>query len=69
MPISSERINPLWANLRDSPSARRELGRSQRASVPLEARAEVVEDQRADPLPILAQQDGSRLAELVPLRY
>ncbi len=69
MPISSETINPLWAHLRDSPRTRRELGRSQRASVPLEAHAEVVEAPRADPLSILARQDKSRLAELIPLRY
>jgi uncharacterized protein (DUF2252 family) len=38
--------------------------------VPLEAHAEVVADaKRTDPLAILAQQDKSRLPELIPLRY
>jgi len=46
------------------------LGRSQRDTVPLEAHAELVADaERADPLAILAQQDSSRLPELIPLRY
>jgi len=62
--------NPTLEHLRASPRARYDAGRSQRDSVPLEAHAEVVADgERADPLAILAQQDKSRLPELIPLRY
>ncbi|NNJ98001.1 MAG: DUF2252 domain-containing protein [Gammaproteobacteria bacterium] len=60
----------MWVHLRASPSARYEAGRAQRDTVPLEVHAEVAADTgRPDPLPILAQQDNSRLAELIPLRY
>ncbi len=53
-----------------SPSDRYEAGRSQRDTLPLDAHAELVADaERADPLAVLAQQDGSRLPEYVPLRY
>ncbi len=70
MPTSLESINPIWAQLRASPSTRYEAGKSQRDAVPLEAHAEVPRDaQRADPLAILARQDKSRLSELIPLRY
>ncbi len=70
MPISLESINPKWAELRASPTARYDEGRSQRDAVPLEAHAEAPEGaRRADPLPILAQQDKSRHPELIPLRY
>jgi hypothetical protein len=70
MPNNLDGMNPTLAHLRASPRARYDAGRSQRDSVPLDAHAEVVADtDRADPLPILAQQDKSRLPELVPLRY
>ena len=63
-------INPTLMHLRASPRNRHEKGRSQRGSVPLEAHAEVVADaDRADPLAILAEQDKSRLPDIVPLRY
>ncbi len=54
----------------DSPRARYDKGRAQRDAAPLESHAESVADaDRADPLAILAQQDKSRLPELIPLRY
>jgi len=70
MPKALDSINPTLAHLRGSPRARFDAGRSQRDSVPLEAHAEVAADaKRPDPLPILAQQDKSRLPELLPIRY
>jgi len=56
--------------LRASPQARREAGRARRDAVPLAAHAEVpaVAD-RGEPLSILARQDTTRLAEVVPIRY
>jgi len=67
---SVDTINPGLTHHRASPSERYDAGRSQRDAVPLEAHAEVVADaDRADPLAILAQQDNSRLPELIPLRY
>ena len=66
-------FNPFDPGLKDfcaSPSDRYDAGRAQRDSVPLQAHAELVADSdRTDPLAILAQQDGSRLPELIPLRY
>ncbi|TNF89162.1 MAG: DUF2252 domain-containing protein, partial [Gammaproteobacteria bacterium] len=63
-------IDPALKHLCDSPRSRYDAGRSKRDSLPLEAHAELVGDaDRADPLAILAQQDGSRLPELIPLRY
>ena len=70
MPKSLFNTDAESAGLRASPSVRRDLGRSQRETVPLEAHAEAApETDRTDPLTILAQQDNSRLAELIPLRY
>ena len=64
------RINATLAYLRALPRDRYDAGRSQRDSVPLESHAEMVADaDRVDPLEILAQQDKSRLEELIPLRY
>ncbi len=65
-----DRINPFSTQCRRPPGERFDAGRSQRESVPLEAHAEVGSDaEHADPLAILAQQDSSRLPELIPLRY
>ena len=62
--------NPAFIHPCTSPSARYDAGRSQRDAVPLEAHAELPADtDRADPLALLAQQDGNRLPEFVPLRY
>ncbi len=58
------------AILRAAPAARHDAGRSRREAVPLEAHAEAAPAAgRADPLDILAAQDKTRLAELIPLRY
>jgi len=63
-------IDPAFKHRCASPSDRYDAGRSQRDAVPLEAHAELPADaDRADPLALLAQQDGNRLPELVPLRY
>ena len=70
MPITLESINPTLTHLRASPNARYEAGRAHREAVPLEVHAELVaETERADPLAILAQQNKSRVPELIPLRY
>lgn len=70
MPKSLFNTDAESVALRASPSVRRDLGRSQRETVPLEAHAEATpENNRTDPLTILADQDNNRLAELVPLRY
>ncbi|MDJ0872324.1 MAG: DUF2252 family protein, partial [Gammaproteobacteria bacterium] len=70
MPISLESINPMWAQLQAPPRERYAAGRSQREAVPLEAHAEMMTDaERVSPLSILADQDKSRLPELIPLRY
>jgi uncharacterized protein (DUF2252 family) len=67
---SLDTINPALQERRASPQARREAGRSRRNSVPLEAHAEVVANsEHREPLTILAQQDATRLAELIPIRY
>lgn len=59
-----------YAYLRAAPAERHDAGRSQRETVPLEAHVEAaLETGRTDPLTILAEQDKSRLAELIPLRY
>lgn len=56
--------------LRAPASVRHDAGRAQRETVPLEAHAETVPGHdRTDPFKILAEQDASRLPELVPLRY
>jgi uncharacterized protein (DUF2252 family) len=58
------------AYLKAAPSERHDAGRSQRETVPVEAHVEAaLEAGRADPLTILAEQDKTRLTELVPLRY
>jgi len=70
MPKSLFNTDAESAGLRASPSARYDAGHSQRETAPLEAHAEAAaENNRTDPLTILAQQDNSRLAELIPLRY
>ena len=70
MPYTADSINPMLSHFGESPANRHDMGRSQRDSVPLESHAEVVADaDRADPLEILAQQDISRVEELIPLRY
>jgi uncharacterized protein (DUF2252 family) len=70
MPNIRDNIKPALGHLQAPPSDRYDAGRSQQDSVPLEAHAEVITGAgRADPLAILAQQDKSRLPELVPLRY
>ena len=70
MPNTLDITNPAFAHLQASPAARYDAGRSQRDSVRLEAHAELAADaDRADPLAILAQQDKSRLPELIQLRY
>jgi len=56
--------------LRAAPAERYDAGRSRREAVPLEAHVEAALDTgRTDPLTILAEQDKTRLTELVPLRY
>ena len=63
-------VDPGTIPQRAPPEIRYDSGRAQRDSVPLEAHAELVADaDRTDPLAILAQQDKSRLPELIPLRY
>ena len=70
MPNILASANPTLTHLRASPNARYETGRAHRETVPLEAHAESVGDaQRADPLKMLAQQDSTRVPELIPLRY
>ncbi len=56
--------------LRAAPAERYDAGRSRREDVPLEAHVEAApETGRIDSLTILAEQNKTRLAELVPLRY
>ncbi len=70
MPNILDSANPTLTHLRASPGARYEAGRACREALPLEAHAESLSDvQRADPLEILAQQDKTRVPELIPLRY
>jgi len=70
MPTSLLNTDAASSGLRAAPSARLDAGRAQRETVPLEAHAEAApQANRIDPLTILARQDSSRLAELVPLRY
>jgi uncharacterized protein (DUF2252 family) len=52
-----------------SRAERRAAGKSARKRVPLDAHADLVVDGRADPLALLGSQDGSRVTELVPIRY
>ena len=61
-PALKQRCHPL--------RTRYDAGRSKRDAVPLKAHAELGADaDRVNPLAILAQQDSSRLPELIPLRY
>jgi uncharacterized protein (DUF2252 family) len=70
MPSSLFDTESESACLKAAPADRRELGRLQRDKVPLEAHVEAApEAGRTDPLQILAEQNKSRLAELIPLRY
>ncbi|MCU0923368.1 MAG: DUF2252 domain-containing protein, partial [Burkholderiaceae bacterium] len=58
------------ADLSAAPAARYEAGRSQREAVPLQAHAQAAADAgRVDPLTVLAEQDKTRLADLLRLRY
>ncbi len=62
--------NATLTHTHASPRDRYDAGRARQETVPLAAHAEVpADDKRADPLAILAEQDNSRLAEIVPLRY
>ena len=57
-------------DLRAAPARRYAAGRARREAVPLEAHAEAAAGaRRADPLAILAEQEKTRLPELIPLRY
>ena len=70
MPRSPRNSENESAYLRLPPAERHDAGRSQRETVPLEAHVEAaLEGGRIDSLTILAEQDKSRLAELIPLRY
>ena len=70
MPSNLVSTDPALAYLQGSPASRYDAGRFQREAITLEAHAELAVDaDRTDPLAILAQQDKSRLPELVPLRY
>jgi uncharacterized protein (DUF2252 family) len=60
---------PVTAKTSDfSPAERAEWGRSARSDVPRSSHGEWASSTR-DPLAILARQDESRVAELVPIRY
>ena len=53
-----------------SAQERHELGRSRRSTVPRSALANyVAEEHRPDPVALLESQDGSRISELLPIRY
>ena len=53
-----------------TPAARRDAGRERRKKLPLESHAELCADQdRDDPLALLAGQDQGRVQDLVPIRY
>ena len=70
MPSSLFKTESESVCLKASPAERHELGRSYRETAPLEAQLEAaLTSARPDPLEILAAQDTSRLAELIPLRY
>ena len=70
MPRSPRNSENESAYLRAAPAERHDAGRSQRETVPLEDHVEAaLEGGRIDSLTILAEQDKSRLAELIPLRY
>ena len=70
MPRSPRNSENESSYLRAAPAERHDAGRSQRETVPLEDHVEAaLEGGRIDSLTILAEQDKSRLAELIPLRY
>ena len=70
MPKTIADLNPALTEVLASPRARYDAGRSRRDAVPFEAHVDVgANADRADPLAILAQQDVSRLPDLVPIRY
>jgi len=70
MPRSLFNTETESAYLKAKPTERRDLGIAQRERVPLEAQSEAAPHTgRTDPLVILAAQDESRLADLIPLRY
>jgi len=52
-----------------SRTERATLGKLARQSVPLASHAEFVTDGRSDPIELLESQAGTRVAELVPIRY
>lgn len=59
-----------FAGLTATPAERFDAGRALRETVPLDDHAEAAVDTgRADPLSILAAQDKTRIADLIPLRY
>ncbi|MEM8680999.1 MAG: DUF2252 domain-containing protein [Planctomycetota bacterium] len=69
MPHALDSINLSSPQLRASPRDRYDAGRAARQRVPLEAHAELAGGTRNDPLTILADQDQTRLSDLIPLRY
>ena len=70
MPRSLFNTETESAYLKAKPTERRDLGIAQLERVPLEAHSEAAPHTgRTDPLVILAAQDESRLADLIPLRY
>ena len=69
MPHALDSINLSSPQLRASPRDRYDAGRAGRERVPLEAHAELASGDRKDPLTILADQDQTRLSEVIPLRY
>jgi len=70
MPISPSESSRASTLLKAAPRDRFDAGRSQRDTVPLEAHVDAARTtSRIDPLVMLAEQEKTRLAELVPLRY
>jgi len=70
MPTSPFNTASVSTDLTAAPSERYEAGRSRREAVPLESHAEAASDEgRVDPLGILAEQDKTRLTDLIRLRY
>ena len=70
MPSSPFNTESEATDLSAAPAKRYEAGRSRREAVPLEAHAEAAADAgRVDPLTILAEQDKTRLGDLIRLRY
>ena len=70
MPTSPFNSASESTDLRAAPAERYAAGRSRREAVPLESHAEAAPDKgRVDPLAILAEQDKTRLTDLIRLRY